>query len=87
MSTLTNGFETAPPTVWVLTCQSFDNRPYPPECVSEEWMPSHQLPGTVSFVDLNTADAWQIAAAIGALWACAWVVRLLRKSFEARVSI
>lgn len=39
------------------------------------------------FPPLEVADAWQIAAAIGALWAMAWVIRMLRRFLESRVGI
>lgn len=86
MSSFSNGFEPAPPKVWVLTCQSFDDRPYPPVCVSEEWVLSHELPVSVSnsFVpELSTADASQIGMAIAMVWIIGWAWREIRRSLFA----
>lgn len=81
MSSFISGFEAAPPTVWVLTCQEFDNRPYPPQCVSEEWVRSHELPVSNSFVpELSTADASQIGMAIAMVWIIGWAWREIRRS-------
>lgn len=79
-------------TLYVLTCDRFMARPPNPDfletCENQVWMRVDLLPaGGYPMPPLQVADASQIAVAIGGLWAAAWVIRLLRKSFETRIGI
>lgn len=65
----------------VLRCDQADMLPTG-ECLSPYWVEEvGMLPA------MSVPEAYEIAVAIGALWAVAWVIRLLRRSLEVRIGI
>ena len=63
--------------MWVYTCNDLDMNPATLQCVGGEWI-QHEESGLLP--PLSSAEATQIAAAIGGAWMLGFLIGQIRKS-------